>query len=90
MERPRKRYCAGVCGALGLKYKINPIIFRILFIISSFFFTMCPSILIYLVLCFTIPNFQKVNKKTKIKYGFLGGVVYHNNCNGNNCNGNWI
>jgi phage shock protein PspC (stress-responsive transcriptional regulator) len=72
MERPRKRYLAGVCGALGLKYKINPIIIRILFIISSFFLIFPLSV--YIVLCFTIPNYQKVNKKTKIKYGFLGGV----------------
>lgn len=72
MERPRKRYLAGVCGALGLKYKINPIIIRILFIISSFFLIFPLSV--YIVLCFTIPNYQKVNKKTKIKYGFLGGL----------------
>jgi phage shock protein PspC (stress-responsive transcriptional regulator) len=76
MERPRTRYLAGVCEALSVKYRIHPIIIRMLFIISSCFLEF--TLLVYLVLCFTIPNYQKVSKKTKIKHqliGFLFGII---------------
>lgn len=84
MERPRTRYLAGVCEALGLKLKINPIIIRILFIITTLIlfiittpFLLFP-LLVYIVLCFTIPNYQKVHKNQKIIYqfiGFLFGII---------------
>ncbi len=80
MKRPKKRWIGGVCSGLGEKYKLKPIIFRILFVLCTAvlkIFFMFP-ILIYLLLWIIIPNSKLIpvaEKKRQYTIQSLLGII---------------
>jgi Putative stress-responsive transcriptional regulator len=48
------RFLGGVCSGMGLYWKIDPIIFRLLFILA--FFTLLSGVILYLLLWIAIPK----------------------------------
>jgi len=56
---------AGVCGGLGAYFNIDPLIFRILFIV--FFFFGGSSILVYVILWIVIPKAESAAQKLEMR-----------------------
>ncbi|WP_196889874.1 PspC domain-containing protein [Aureivirga sp. CE67] len=75
LVRGNNRIIGGVCQSIGERYKIEPILLRVAFVVSLFFINI--SIFIYLILWNTIPNERKINLKkgTQIRTQILGSVI---------------
>lgn len=58
---PDNRILGGVCSGLGYYFNIDPIIFRLLFILGTFFYA--SSILIYLILWIAIPKAKTLQQR---------------------------
>jgi len=54
------RVLAGICGGLGEYFKVDPVIFRILF--AFFFFAGGATLILYIILIFVIPLKGKKKK----------------------------
>ena len=53
----------GVCGGLGAYFSIDPVIFRILFVIAAFMGS--AGFIAYIILCFIIPKEPKQKRPRK-------------------------
>tara|TARA_B100000768_G_scaffold47352_1_gene46184 strand:- start:2914 stop:3201 length:288 start_codon:yes stop_codon:yes gene_type:complete len=62
VHRGSRGMVAGICDGLGYYFGIDPLIFRLLFVLA-FFTPVIPAILIYIIFWIVIP----ANKKTKTK-----------------------
>lgn len=62
---PEESVIAGVCGGLGAYFSVDPLIFRILFIV--FFFFGGSSILIYLILWIVLPKAETAAQKLEMR-----------------------
>jgi phage shock protein PspC (stress-responsive transcriptional regulator) len=75
--RDKNRIIGGICFSIGKKYKFEPWILRIIFILSSWFLYF--PVLLYLILWVIIPNKEKVErrnlKKNQILGTFIGGIL---------------
>ena len=60
VHRGSRGMVAGVCDGLGYYFGVDPLIFRLLFVLA-FFTPTIPAILIYIIFWIVIP----ANKKTK-------------------------
>lgn len=60
VHRGSRGMIAGVCDGLGYYFGVDPLIFRLLFVLA-FFTPTIPAILIYIIFWIVIP----ANKKTK-------------------------
>ena len=61
---PENSVIGGVCGGLGAYFGIDPLIFRLLFVI--FFFAGGASILVYLILWIAIPKAETAAQKLQM------------------------
>lgn len=55
----RSRYdrkFAGVCGGLAQYFNIDPVIFRIVFVLGTIGSTILPGLFVYLIMAIIIPN----------------------------------
>lgn len=51
---PDNRFLGGVCSGMGLYWRVDPIIFRLLFILA--FFTLFAGVILYILLWIAIPK----------------------------------
>ena len=50
------RWLGGVCGGLGKFFGMDPVIWRLIFILGALFSVILPFVLIYLVMWIVIPR----------------------------------
>jgi phage shock protein PspC (stress-responsive transcriptional regulator) len=62
---PENSVIGGVCGGLGAYFKVDPIIFRLLFVI--FFFAGGASILVYVILWIVLPKAETAAQKLEMR-----------------------
>lgn len=62
---PENSVIGGVCGGLGAYFKIDPVIFRLLFVI--FFFAGGASILVYIILWIVLPKAETAAQKLEMR-----------------------
>ena len=65
MRDPENRYIGGICGGLGVHFKIDPLLFRVLFIALVIPYTV--GILVYLVMWLIVPSPKDEAQKTYMK-----------------------
>jgi phage shock protein C len=61
-----KKSCivAGVCGGLGEFFGMDPVIWRLIFILGALFSIVIPFILIYIIMWIVVPE-EKNTEKTQ-------------------------
>jgi phage shock protein C len=57
------KWIGGVCGGLGKYFGIDPIFWRLIFLIGGLFSGIIPFFLVYVIMWFTVPK-EKVEKIT--------------------------
>ncbi|MGM0474832.1 MAG: PspC domain-containing protein [Bacteroidota bacterium] len=62
---PENSVIGGVCGGLGAYFRIDPVIFRLLFVI--FFFAGGASILVYVILWIVLPRAETAAQKLEMR-----------------------
>lgn len=62
---PDARVLGGVCGGLGAYFNIDPIVFRIIFLLTFFFYG--SSLLVYFVLWIVMPKAITISQKLQMK-----------------------
>ncbi|MFO7829936.1 MAG: PspC domain-containing protein, partial [Bacteroidales bacterium] len=62
---PDNRFLGGVCGGLGAYFNIDPIVFRILFILI--FFGMGSGLIIYIILWIAMPEAVTTAQKLEMR-----------------------
>jgi phage shock protein PspC (stress-responsive transcriptional regulator) len=67
---PGNRVLGGVCGGLGNYFGTDPILFRLLFILATFFYG--TSILVYIILWIAIPKATTVQQRLMMMGGAPG------------------
>jgi len=57
LNRSRKnRLIAGVCGGIAERLEMNPLLFRVIYVVASLFTGGGPGILLYLLLWWLMPE----------------------------------
>ncbi len=69
----KNKILLGICGGLGEYFKVSPVLFRLIFIISTFFSSW--SLVIYLILAVTLKS-EKNGVEEKQTFTYLTGVVF--------------
>ncbi|SMO52613.1 phage shock protein C (PspC) family protein [Saccharicrinis carchari] len=62
---PDNRVLGGVCGGLGAYFNVDPLVFRILFLFTFFFYG--SSLLVYIVLWIAMPEAITITEKLQMK-----------------------
>ncbi len=71
---PDNRFLGGVCGGLGNYFSLDPMVFRLLFILAAFFYG--SSLLIYIILWIAIPKATTVQQRIMMMGGAPGGEAW--------------
>lgn len=67
---PDNRFLGGVCGGLGHYFNLDPVLFRLLFIIATLFYG--TSLLVYIILWIAIPRAVTVQQRIMMMGGAPG------------------